>query len=396
LPIPSPFHDRTARLCTSLRWKDWAGYFAVCSYDTYPEREYFAFRHAAGLIDVTPLYKYQVIGPDAPEFLSYVIARDIRRMKQGQVVYCCWCDDRGKLLDDGTVSRLEETRFRVTSAEPSLAWFLRSASRFDLTIEDHTATVAALSLQGPTSRAVLAAACDAPVDTLRFFRLSPARFDGFDAVVSRTGYTGDLGYEVWVANADAPALWDRLMEAGRAHGLEPAGLDALDMTRVEAGFVMNGVDYVSANHCAIEARMSTPYETGLDWTVKLDRAPFIGQEALREEKERGPRRRLAGLEIDWDETEELYRRWRLPPEIRPAAWRGSVPVYDRDGRQAGYATSGSWSPLLKKNLALATLHAPHGDVGEELAIEMTVEHVRHRVTATVRERPFFDPGRKRS
>lgn len=396
MPIPSPFHERTAPLCTSLRWKDWAGYFAVCSYDTYAEREYFAFRHAAGLIDVTPLYKYEVIGPDAPDFLSYVIARDIRRMKVGRVVYCCWCDDRGKLLDDGTVSRLEETRFRVTAAEPSLAWFLRSAARFDVTITDCTATLAALSLQGPASRAILADACDAPVDTLKFFRLAPARFDRLDAIVTRTGYTGDLGYEIWVKSGDAPSLWDQVMAAGRAHGIEPAGLDALDMTRVEAGFVMNGVDYYSANHCAIEARMSTPLEAGLDWTVKLDRAPFIGQAALRAEEERGPARRLTGLEIDWDEIEALYRRWQLPPEVHPAAWRTPVPVHDRDGRQVGYATSGTWSPLLKKNLALATVRAPHGEIGEKLAIEVTVEYVRHRVKATVRERPFFDPARKKA
>lgn len=396
MPIPSPFHERTSALCTSLRWKDWAGYYAVCSFDTYHEREYFAFRHSAGLIDVTPLYKYEVRGPGAADFLTYVIARNIRKLKVGRVAYCCWVDERGKLLDDGTVSRLSEDHFRVTAAEPSLGWFLRYAPQFDVTVEDSTATVGALSLQGPTSRAILANACDAPLDDLGFFRLAPARFDGFDGVVTRTGYTGDLGYEVWVQHGDALALWDRLMDAGQTRGIVPAGLDALDMTRVEAGFIMNGVDYYSANHCAIELRMSTPYETALGWTVQLKRRPFIGQEALKAEKAAGPVRRFVGLEIDWDETEALFRALDLPPEICASAWRTPVPVYLPGGKQVGYATSGTWSPILKKNLALATIDSPHGEVGEELRIEFTVEYVRHRVKATVREKPFFDPERKRA
>lgn len=395
MPIASPFHPRTAALCTSLRWKEWAGYYAVCSYDTYHEREYFAFRNSAGLIDVTPLYKYEVTGPDAARFLTFVIARNIARMKVGRVTYCCWCDEHGKLLDDGTVSRLDRDHFRVTAAEPSLAWFRRNARGFDVAIEDSTARLAALSLQGPSSRRILAAACDAPLDQLGFFGLTPARFDGFDGIVTRTGYTGDLGYEVWVTNDDACALWDRLMDAGGPHGIVPAGLDALDMSRVEAGFVMNGVDYYSANHCAIDLRKSTPYETGLGWTVQLKRAPFIGQAALRAEKAAGPARSLVGLEIDWDETEALFRRLGLSPEICASAWRTPVPVYTADGPQIGYATSGTWSPLLKRNLALATVNAPHGEIGEELRIEMTVEYVRHRVKATVRPKPFFDPERKK-
>jgi glycine cleavage system T protein (aminomethyltransferase) len=396
LPIPSPLHDRTAPLCTSYRWKDWAGYYAVCSYDSYADREYYALRHAAGLMDVTPLHKYSVTGKDATAFLSYVVARNIARLAVGRVTYCCWCDDRGKLLDDGTVSRLDEDRYRVTAAEPSLAWFLQAARGFDVAVEDVTDSVAALSVQGPNSRALLAQACDAPLETLGFFRLAPARFDGVDAVVTRTGYTGDLGYELWADAADAVKLWDRVVDAGRDFGLQPTGLDALDVTRIEAGFVMNGVDYVSANHCAIEERMSTPYESGLGWTVNLKRAPFIGRDALREEKRRGPARVIAGLSIDWDETEALFRKWGLPPGIGTAAWRSPVPVYDRGGAQVGYATSGAWSPILKKNLAIATLRAPHGTDGEELSIEMTVEYVRHRVKATVQPRPFFDPERKRA
>ncbi len=396
MAIPSPFHPRTSALCRSLRWKDWSGYHAVCAYDTYPEREYYAFRYAAGLIDVTPLFKYEVHGPGAVDFLAHVVAKDIHKLNVGQVTYCCWCNERGKLLDDGTVSRLSETYFRVTAAEPSLAWLTRNIGPYDVTIEESTETIAAVSLQGPYSRDILASVTDADVANLRFFRLLEAAIDGFEAVITRTGYTGDLGYEIWTPNRNAVALWDVLMEAGRAYGMQPAGLDALDVTRVEAGFIMNGVDYFSANHCLIESRMSTPYETGLGWTVNLDRGPFIGHSALQEERSNGPERKFVGLELDWDEYEELFARHCLPPEVCSAAWRSAVPVYSEQGAHVGQATSGAWSPMLKKNLALATVRAAHAKLGTVLRMEVTAEYVRHTVSAVVTKRPFFDPPRKRA
>ena len=396
MPIPSPFHPSTAKCCKSMSWKDWAGYYAVCHYDTYPEREYFAFRNGAGLIDVTPLYKYEVYGSDAAAFLSRIMVKNIAKLELGQVTYCCWCDDQGKLLDDGTVWRLRENYFRATAAEPSLSWFQRNAHGFDVTIEDSTARIAAVSIQGPNSREILEQVTDADLEGLRFFRLTQAKIDGFDATITRTGYTGDLGFEIWVDNERAVALWDTLIAAGRTYGIEPAGLDALDICRVEAGFIMNGVDYFSANHCLIESRKSTPYESAMGWTVNLDREPFIGQAALQIEKNHGPARQFIGLEIDWDELQELFARHDLPPEICTCAWRTPVPVFTESGLQIGQATSGSWSPILKKNLALATVNSPHGRIGEELRIEVTVEYVRHRVKATVLKKPFYDPPRKRS
>ena len=396
MPIPSPFHPRTSALCRSLRWKDWSGFHAVCAYDTYPDREYYAIRHAAGLIDVTPLYKYEVRGPQAAAFLAQVMVRNIHKLQVGQVTYCCWCDERGKLLDDGTVSRLADAQFRVTAAEPSLAWLTRNAGTFDVEIEESTEHIAAVAIQGPCSRNILARVTDADVASLRFFRLTEADIDGFKAVITRTGYTGDLGYEVWVPNEHAVRLWDALIDAGAAFGLLPAGLDALDVARVEAGFIMNGVDYFSANHCLIESRRSTPYETGLGWTVNLDREPFIGQQALGEEKSRGPRRKFVGLELDWDEYERLYAEHHLPPEVCSAAWRSAVPVYTSAGRHVGQATSGAWSPALKKNLALATIDAAQADPGTVLRLEVTVEYVRRTVAARVVKRPFFDPPRKRA
>ncbi len=335
MAIPSPFHPRTSALCRSLRWKDWAGYHAVCAFDTYAEREYYAFRHAAGLIDVTPLFKYEVQGPDAQAFLAHVMAKDIKKLRVGQVTYCCWCDEAGKLVDDGTVSRLQDSHFRVTAAEPSLAWLTWYKGTFDVTIEESTDSIAAVSLQGPCSRDILKKTTDADVGNLKFFRLIEADMDGIKAVITRTGYTGDLGYEVWVSNDDAVKLWDVLMDAGRDFGLLPAGLDALDITRVEAGFIMNGVDYFSANHCLIERRMSTPYEAGLGWTVNLDREPFVGQAALQKEKHEGPKRRFVGLELDWDEFEKLHAEYNLPPEVCSAAWRSAVPIYNSSGQHIG-------------------------------------------------------------
>ncbi|MFQ5489956.1 MAG: aminomethyltransferase family protein [Phycisphaerae bacterium] len=395
MPLPTPFHPRTSKLCQAMRWKEWAGYYAVCSFGSYHEREYFAFRHSAGLIDVTPLFKYDVGGPDAEAFLSRVMPRDIGRLKLGQVVYGGWCDNAGKMLDDGTVWRLDEASYRVTSTEPNLAWFKRCAVGFDVSIEDITDQIAAASIQGPCSREILKQVCDADMEGLRFFRLTPAKFDGFSGTITRTGYTGDLGYEVWVANADAPALWDRLMSAGKAYGMEPAGLDAMDMTRVEAGFLLNGVDYFRADQCLIESRKSTPYEMGLGWAVHLDRDAFNGQAALREEKQHGPVKQFVGLEIDWDEYEALFARHGLPPEVCSSAWRSAVPVYGPGGGQVGQATSGTWSPLLKRNLALATVQSPFASTGQTLRIEVTAEYVRHQIKATVCKKPFFDPPRKK-
>ena len=379
-----------------MLWKDWAGYYAVRSYATYPEREYFAIRHTAGLIDVTPLFKYEVQGPDAAEFLSGIMVRNIRKQKVGQVWYCCWCDDAGKVVDDGTVARLDETHYRVTSAEPSLAWFSRFMRGFDATIEDSSRQIGALSLQGPSSRGILSSVCDDSVDALKYFRLMKTRIAGADVVVSRTGYTGDLGYEVWVKNDDALVVYDALLEGGAAYGLLPAGLDPMDITRIEAGYILNGVDYYNANHCMIESRKSTPYELDLGWMVRVKRPAFNGSAALKAEKRDGPKRVLAGLELDWDEHEALFAREGLPPEIPAAAWRQPMPVYDDTGDQVGYANSGTWSPTLKKNLALATLKSGFGDVGRRLQFEVTVEYRRLTVTATVVKKPFFDPERKRA
>ncbi|MDX1385585.1 MAG: aminomethyltransferase family protein, partial [Thermoanaerobaculia bacterium] len=315
MPLPSPFHSCTSKLCRSMLWKDWAGYYAVRSYFETPDPEYFALRHAAGLIDVTPLFKYEVRGPDAGRFLARVMVRNIAKLKVGRVTYVCWCDDDGKVVDDGTVTRIEKDRFRVTSAEPSLGWFERLRRGYDVTIEESTERIGALSLQGPNAREVLRQLTDADLEGLAFFAYTPCRLDGVEVELTRTGYTGDLGYEIWVARDNAESVYDRLLDAGRSHGLLPAGLDAMDATRIEAGFIMNGVDYFSAHHCLIEPRKSSPFELNLGWTVKLEREPFVGQAALERELAAGPSRRFVGLVADGGEIEERFDRYGLPPEL---------------------------------------------------------------------------------
>lgn len=396
MPIPTPFHSRTSKLCTSMSWTDWAGYYSVSSYDTSHEPEYVAFRHSAGLIDVSPLFKYEVKGPDSAAYLSRLTVKNLFKMKIGRVAYLCWCDDEGKIIDDGTVSRLGKEHYRVTAAEPSLSWFHRISRGFDVMIEDSSDRIGALALQGPNSREILKQLTDADMDGLKFFRTVRAKLDNVEVWISRTGYTGDLGYEIWVDRDQAEPVYDALMAAGQGYGILPAGLNALDVTRVEAGFIMNGVDYFSAHHCLTKERKCSPYELGLGWTVQIDGPSFVGQAALRQELQDGPKKALVGLDISWTEIEELFARYGLPPEICSHAWRDGRPVYDRSGDWIGQATSGSWSPTLKKNLALAQIDASSSAIGSKLQIEVTAEYRRHTVTATVVDTPFFNPSRKKS
>lgn len=396
MPVPTPFHPRTSALCHSLLWKEWSGYHAVRSYDTCHEREYFALRHAAGLIDVSPLFKVDLRGPGAAALLSLVTVRNLRKLLVGRVTYLCFCDDEGKVVDDGTVTRLSEQHYRMTGNGPLAAWLARYSDGFDVEIEDVTEAYGALALQGPRSRAILVDVAGSAVEKLRFFRAMDARIGTIPVGITRTGYTGDLGFEVWVARDDALAVWDRLMDAGRNHRIEPAGLDAMDVTRVEAGFVLCGVDYFAAHHCLIESRKSSPYEIGLGWAVDLEREPFVGQQALRAERECGPVWNLVGLEYDWDAYEALFDRHGLPPRVPSGAWRNAIPVYDARRRQIGQATSGAWSPVLKKNVALATLKSAHAGIGARVEVEVTVEYERHTIGATVVRMPFFDPPRKKA
>jgi aminomethyltransferase len=391
----TPFHARTAPLIQGETWRRWSGHAVASCYDWTHEREYAAIRNATALIDVSPLNKYLIEGPDAVRLLDRMVTRNVVGTRLGQVQYTGWCDGRGKLIDDGTISRLGENRFRLTSAEPNLRWLHRNALGLDVRILDVSAQLGALALQGPLSREVLNSVAEQPVDGLRYFRIMDNRIAGVAIEISRTGYTGDLGYELWIPADGALAVWDALTAAGRDRGLTPAGIWALDVARIEAGLVMLDVDYHSAQRAMIEAQTSSPYELSLDWTVTFDKGPFNGRRALLAEKERGPAWRFTGIEIDWDSFEALHTAAGVAPTLPAVAWRTSIPLY-REGAQVGYASSGCWSPLLKKYLALAHLAAPHAAPGTPLEIEVTVEHRRLRAAARVQKLPFFDPPRKKA
>jgi aminomethyltransferase len=391
----TPFHARTAPLCHSQAWRRWAGYVVASSYELLHDREYHAIRSAAALFDVSPLYKYLIGGRDAVRLLDRVVTRDVTQCKVGQVVYTPWCDGDGKQIDDGTISRLGEHSYRLTAADPNLRWLHRNAAGLEVTIEDVSERTAALSLQGPNARAILQVAADRDLTDLRYFHLTSATIHGIPVTISRTGYTGDLGYEIWVDAPQAVPLWDALIETGTPYGLTPAGMLALDVARIEAGLLLIEVDYISSHRALIEAQKSSPFELGLGWTVALDKEAFNGRHALRAEQRRGPAWQFTGVEVEWDSLERLYAEVGLPPRLPTVAWRASVPVYS-DGRQVGYATSGGWSPLLKRYVALAHLESAFARPATPVRLEITVEHHRKQAAARVAKTPFFNPDRKRA
>ena len=392
--LTTPFHERTAPLVRAQTWRRWAGHQVASAYDPHPDREYAAIRNAAALFDVSPLKKYLITGQDAARMLDRMVTRDVTKLAVGQVYYTPWCDVEGKMVDDGTISRLDAGTYRLTSAEPNVRWLGMNSAGMDVGIEDVSDRLGALALQGPLSRTILQLLVPDDLSTLKYFRLAQTKIRDVPVTISRTGYTGDLGYEIWVDAPRAVAVWDALMDAGGRYGIVPAGIWALDIARIEAGLVMLDVDYFSAHHALIPDQKSSPYELGLGWTVSDAKGPFNGQRALRAEKKRGPAWNFIGLEVQWPSFEKLHLERGLAPHVPNIAWRTSAPIY-RHGRQVGYATSGTWSPLLKKYIALGHVDASHGAPGTALQLEVTVEHRRRRASAVARKLPFFDPPRKR-
>jgi aminomethyltransferase len=396
MPIPSPLHSRTAPLCTTQEWRDWSGYLAAITYQPSHELEYYAVRNGAGLLDVSPLFKYEVTGPDAARLIDRVMTRNIAKAKIGQVMYSPWCDEDGKVIDDGTISRLGDQHFRLTAADPSARWFQDVGYGLNAQIRDVSTELAALALQGLNSRAILNLIFpNAGLDSLRYYHLAQAEFAGTPVTITRTGYTGDLGFELWLAADKAPQLWDRLMEVGRGFGILPLGLAALDILRVEAGLLLNEVDYPSTLHARIASQKSSPYEIGLGWAVDLDKPDFIGQRALQHEKKHGTPRSFVGLEVDWLDLETLFGHANLPPQVAGRASRSPVPVYVND-QHVGQATSMVFSPILKKYVALATIRSGYAQLGTEVEFEITVEYERFRAIARVSKLPFYDPPQKKS
>jgi len=395
MPIGTPFHQRTFPLCESLNYREWSGYYTVSVYEVHHDHEYNAIRNAAALIDITPLYKYLISGKDATKLVNRVITRDINKVAVGQVIYCCWCDEQGKVIDDGTITRLEQSEYRWTAADPSLRWFRQNGLNMDVRVEDISEKVAALALQGPTSGKLLKAAAEAEIANLKYFRMTQGKIAGVLVDISRTGYTGDLGYEIWVSWDDAVKVWDALMDVGKRFDIQAAGMLALDVARIEAGLLLIEVDYNSSKKALIASQKYSPYELGFGKMVHLDKENFVGRSALAEAQKQGVPRQLVGVEIDWTEVEARYEKFGLTPAAPTQASRVHVPVYLGE-KQVGKATSTTWSPLLKKMIALASVDTEHSKIDTKLQMEITIEAMRQRVTARVVKMPFFSPARKTS
>lgn len=377
-----------------MDWTRWAGYYVPRSYQLQHENEYYAIRTAAGLIDISPLFKLRITGPDSLALLNRIFVRDLSRLKVGRVAYVAWCDAEGFVLGDGTVLRQESDTYFFTSEDPTAAWLDRHANGMNVTIVDESRNLAGLAIQGPSSAKILIHAGAESIRELKYFGATFTSVNGIDFWVSRSGYTGDLGYEMWPPADSAPGLWDTLMEVGSGFALQAVGLRALDVCRIEAGLLQKGVDYHNASRVLTREQKSIPYELGLGWMINLDRDPFVGQSALQ--KLQQPAWNMVGLEIDWEQTRGLYESKGLPPLLPTEAWSMSAPLY-RDHarqRQVGYATSGTWSPVLKKYIALATIEGSYSS--ETVQIELAVEHSRHSVDARIVSPRFYDPPHKRA
>jgi aminomethyltransferase len=395
MPIGTPFHARTAALCTSQNWRNWSGYWVAGCYDVMHDYEYHAIRNSAGLIDISPLYKYDLRGRDALKLVDRLITRDATKCAVGQALYGCLCENDGAVIQDGTVFRLAESHFRFHLADPGLRWLELNAVGLEVSVQEVSEQIAALALQGPNALKILQRVVDGDVAQLRFFRLNKARIDGLPVIVSRTGYTGDLGYELWLDAEHAEHVWDTLMITGEAYGIKPAGLLALDVARLEAGFILLEVDYIGAEKALIVSQRYSPFEIGLGWTVDLKKDHFIGARALKSPSALGPARQIVGLEVGLEDYEYLFKQAGLPPEFPLVAWRGAVPLYHEE-RQVGHATTGAWSPSLKKYIALATVESKFGEPGSLLDMEVLVAYKRRRSGVSVVKTPFFDPPRKRA
>jgi aminomethyltransferase len=395
MTLETAFHPRISEVNRRLAWEDWYGYHAASAFGDSLDIEYNAVREAAGAIDVSPLFKYRISGPDSVRLIDRVITRDATKLQVNRVYYTPWCDERGKLVDDGTVCRLDESTYRWTAAEPNYRWFMLNATGLDVRIEDVSRDVAALAVQGPTSRSVLEAATGEDWSDLKYFRRRPATIAGMPVDVTRTGYTGDLGYELWGDAGHAVEMWDALFLAGRAFGLRPVGMQALDVLRVEAGLILLGSEFTSVRGAFSAEQEYSPLELGFERLVDMKKRRFVGRHALAvEQAAGGPARRLVGMELDWNDIEKAFERHGVPAVLVLGTF-GPVPVY-AGGRQMGKATSMTWSPILKRVISLSVVDRSLAAEGTTFEVEWTVEGARERVGASVVALPFLDPPRKRS
>ncbi len=388
----TPFHPRTEALMQGNQWRRWAGHTVASAYELTTDRETAAIRNACVVIDVSALFKYEITGRDALRFLDRLVTRRLSKMEVGHMVYTPWCNARGKLVDDGTIARLGDTTFRLTSAESNLRWLTDHAAGFDVAIVDVSRRLGTLAVQGPSSRALLEAATGMELGRLEYHRFTHATLAGEPIMISRTGYTGDLGYELWIPEDHALAAWDRLTEIGRGFALQPAGIWAMDVARIEAGLIMLDVDYLPVTKAMADIQTSSPYELGLGWAVHLAKPSFVGKRALAEEKARGPSLVLVGIEIDHVAFERAHEELGLTVPLPAIPWREVIPLFH--GAQVGHATCGTWSPTLKKYIALAQVAPAAAAPGTQLTIDLMVDRKRLSFAARVVALPFLKLARK--
>ncbi len=390
----TPFHSRTRALMQANQWRRWSGHTVASSYEMTHDREYLAIRNACVLIDVSPLCKYLIEGKDSERFLNRLVTRDVSKCAMGGMLYTPWCNSQGKVIDDGTIAHISENSFRLTSAEPNLRWLQDNAIGMEVSIKDVSDEVASLALQGPKSRDLLIKLTGADLGSLKYHKFLNTKLGSINLMISRTGYTGDLGFELWMDAKNAERVWDAIIEAGHDYALQPAGIWALDVSRIEAGLIMLDVDYTPANKAMSEAQTSSPLELGLSWAVSFKKGNFVGRRALLQEKKNGSQTLLCGLEIDHKEFERQHHELGLPVPYPFIAWREMIPLHI-DGKQVGYATSGVWSPTLKKYIALAHLKPEYALPGKSVSIDLNVDRFRRTFNARVSELPFFNPKRKK-
>jgi aminomethyltransferase len=394
----TPFHERTAALNRSGLWGHWSGHLSAPKYDTSSKHEYFAIRNGVGVFDSSPLFKYWIRGRDAERFLAGVLTRDIRRCRSGQAYYTVWCDDRGYVLEDGVFFRHSESEFFLTAARPNLGYFSDLASRYDVTVEDVSDEYGVLAVQGPRSRAALSTVAP-EVEALAYFDHSAAKIGSAAVRVSRTGYTGDLGFEIVVPAEDAVEVFDAVMDAGRGHGVRPFGEEALMMARVEAGLILIDVEFGSSRLAYTDHQRFTPKELGLGWMlrgIESDDRAFIGRDAIRRELADGTSRwAMTGLVLDWRDHDRLYAEAGLitPKDPVPVPWESML--YDPEsGEQIGYATTLMYSPVLQQHIGLARVQAGSAAPDSAVHVEITIDHTYQRVLARTARMPLFRPERK--
>jgi aminomethyltransferase len=377
--LKTPFHSRVAEMNEINAWEDWMGYTTPSAYFDV-ELEYFAVRSATGVFDLTPMNKYRITGADAEAYLNRLVTRNVSKIRQGRVGYTVWCDDAGQVMDDGTIFHLGENDYRLCAYARATEWLSWSAMGFDVEIVDETADVAALAVQGPTSCSTLRAMGLEGLEEMKPFGLDYFDFEGEQLMVSRTGFTGDLGYELWIAPHKAEALWDKLFAAGKPYMIKPFGSDALNMARIETGFLQAGVDFVPAEEVVRHGRSRSPFELGLGWLVDMDKPVFNGKKALQREQQNGSRYRFVILDVEGNK-----------PADHSFIMKGDKVI--------GTVTSAAWCPTAKSNVAFAQVEMPFGNVGEELVAEIYYQRELHwsRVLAPCKviDSAVFNPPRRR-